>query len=206
MPTATIGNVKGDTGATPQLSVNSVTTLSPSTPAYVTLSGTAENPKLSFGIPKGEKGDKGDTGSVTTGGVTGDFHVTGDLETDGYMSAGDGAAIIGGLSTDTLTIGGKKPFVTYINCQCSSLATGAQVTGLNYSTINSMITNGGFPVLSLTIGAGYDKFILHLASINIQGLLFETSVFLATGSGLVAQHYYVLLTSNNSAFLSVTNI
>lgn len=26
MPTATIGNVKGDTGATPQLSVNSVTT------------------------------------------------------------------------------------------------------------------------------------------------------------------------------------
>ena len=74
---------KGDTGATPLFSVSAVTLDSNQT-ASVNQSGTAENPVVVFGIPrgakgadgakgvdgaKGEKGDKGDKGED---GVKGD--------------------------------------------------------------------------------------------------------------------------------------
>ena len=51
------GIPKGDTGATPDISVGSTETLSPGAPATVTVTGTAEEPVFSFGIPKGEPGD-----------------------------------------------------------------------------------------------------------------------------------------------------
>lgn len=53
---------KGDTGATPQLSVAGVTTGDAGTNANVTLGGTAENPTLSFTIPRGDTGATGATG------------------------------------------------------------------------------------------------------------------------------------------------
>ena len=50
---------KGETGATPELSVGEVTTLSPGSNATATLSGTAENPVLNLGIPRGANGADG---------------------------------------------------------------------------------------------------------------------------------------------------
>ena len=44
---------KGDTGATPNLTIGTVTTLSAGSQATATISGTAENPKLNLGIPSG---------------------------------------------------------------------------------------------------------------------------------------------------------
>jgi hypothetical protein len=60
---------KGDTGATPNLSIGTVTG---GTEAAATITGTAEAPVLNLTLPKGEKGDKGDPGSSgsSTGGVT----------------------------------------------------------------------------------------------------------------------------------------
>ena len=55
---------KGDTGATPNIKIQSTETLAPNQYANVTISGTPEEPKLIFKIPKGEKGDKGDTGAM----------------------------------------------------------------------------------------------------------------------------------------------
>lgn len=52
-----LGIPKGDTGATPQLSVGTVETLEPTEDATVTITGTAKNPVLNFGLPKGEQGD-----------------------------------------------------------------------------------------------------------------------------------------------------
>lgn len=52
----------GATGATPDLSIGTVTTLEPGSSASATITGTAENPVLNLGIPKGAKGD---TGEVT---------------------------------------------------------------------------------------------------------------------------------------------
>ena len=48
---------QGETGATPNLSIGTVTTLDPDEDATATISGTAENPVLSFGIPKGDTGE-----------------------------------------------------------------------------------------------------------------------------------------------------
>lgn len=47
----------GPAGATPQFSIGTVSTLEPTEQASVTLGGTAAEPTLSFGIPKGANGD-----------------------------------------------------------------------------------------------------------------------------------------------------
>lgn len=50
----------GQTGATPDLSIGTVETLPPGSPATATITGTAENPVLSFGIPQGQQGAPGE--------------------------------------------------------------------------------------------------------------------------------------------------
>ncbi len=51
---------KGDTGATPNIQIGTVQTLEPGQQATASMTGTAENPVLNLGIPKGEKGDPGE--------------------------------------------------------------------------------------------------------------------------------------------------
>ena len=53
------GIPKGDTGATPDFSIGTVSTLNPDQSATASITGTAENPVLNLGIPRGQ------TGSVT---------------------------------------------------------------------------------------------------------------------------------------------
>lgn len=53
----------GQTGATPNIQIGTVQTLEPGQQATASMSGTAKNPLLNLGIPKGEKGDSdGSTG------------------------------------------------------------------------------------------------------------------------------------------------
>lgn len=47
----------GATGATPNLTMGTVTTLEPDSPATATITGTAENPVLNLGLPKGRTGE-----------------------------------------------------------------------------------------------------------------------------------------------------
>lgn len=54
---------KGDPGATPNLSIGTVTTLEAGQNATASITGTAESPVLNLGIPKGAKGDKGEPGT-----------------------------------------------------------------------------------------------------------------------------------------------
>lgn len=49
--------IQGETGATPNFSIGEVDTLEPNESATATITGTAENPVLNLGIPKGEQGD-----------------------------------------------------------------------------------------------------------------------------------------------------
>lgn len=56
---------KGDTGATPNLQIGTVTTLPAGSDATASVSGTAENPLLNLGIPKGADGSGGSS-SITT--------------------------------------------------------------------------------------------------------------------------------------------
>lgn len=55
---------KGDTGATPNLSIGTVTTLEAGQNATASMGGTAESPVLNLGIPRGAKGEPGQGGSV----------------------------------------------------------------------------------------------------------------------------------------------
>ena len=54
---------KGDTGATPNIQIGTVTTLAAGSNAIASISGTAENPLLNLGIPKGADGSGGGSGS-----------------------------------------------------------------------------------------------------------------------------------------------
>lgn len=58
---------KGNTGATPSLSVGTVQT---GTPSAVTITGTAEYPVLNFTLEQGDKGDTGNSGTIAVGTVT----------------------------------------------------------------------------------------------------------------------------------------
>ncbi len=53
---------QGIPGTPPQLRIGRVDTLNPQQNAYVNITGTPSNVILSFGIPKGEKGDEGEPG------------------------------------------------------------------------------------------------------------------------------------------------
>ncbi len=80
---------KGNTGATPNLQIGKLTTLDSGSNATATITGTAENPLLNLGIPKGAKGDKGDTGS-SSGSTLVTTNISGTtlaLTTDKYQTA-----------------------------------------------------------------------------------------------------------------------
>ena len=54
---------QGPVGATPDISIGTVTTGEPGVPASASMGGTAAAPVLNLTIPKGQKGDQGNTGS-----------------------------------------------------------------------------------------------------------------------------------------------
>lgn len=55
---------KGDPGATPNLTIGTVTTLEAGQNATASITGTAESPVLSLGIPRGAKGEPGAGGGT----------------------------------------------------------------------------------------------------------------------------------------------
>lgn len=61
---------KGDTGATPDISIGTVETLNPDESATATITGTAEDPVLNLGIPKGDTGAAGADGFSPSASVT----------------------------------------------------------------------------------------------------------------------------------------
>ena len=78
----TSGSVRGETGATPELSIGTVSTLSPGSSATATITGTAETPVLNFGLPQGAAGE------MTAASVASAFDATEDYETGDYVVYG----------------------------------------------------------------------------------------------------------------------
>lgn len=80
---------KGADGVTPNIQIGTTETLPQTTPATVTLSGTAENPIFSFGIPQGlqgvmgPRGYKGETGPQGEKGETGETGPQGEVGPQG---------------------------------------------------------------------------------------------------------------------------
>lgn len=54
---------KGDVGATPVFEIGEITTLSPNSLAYASITGTADHPILNLAIPRGANGTNGSNGT-----------------------------------------------------------------------------------------------------------------------------------------------
>ena len=111
---------KGEPGATPTFSIESVETGEPGTDADVTMTGDAPNHALKFVIPRGDKGAKGDTGSPGAKGDKGEPGAKGDK--------GDTGA------TPNLTIG-----------TVTTLDAGQNATASMGGTAESPVLNLGIP-------------------------------------------------------------
>ena len=61
---------QGQTGATPDLQIGTVSTLSPGSAATASITGTPEEPILNLGIPEGEQGEVGATPDLQIGTVS----------------------------------------------------------------------------------------------------------------------------------------
>lgn len=105
---------KGDIGLTPDISIGDVTTLPAGSDVVVELSGTPEQPVLSFGIPQGiqgvqgPKGDKGDTGEQGPQGIQGLQGLKGDKGDTGEQGP-QGVQGIQGEKGDTGATGPQGP-------------------------------------------------------------------------------------------------
>ena len=94
-----LGLPKGDTGATPQISVQ-VATGAAGSEAQVSVSGTAENPVIHLTIPRG------DTGAIENLTINGKHTESGTIT----LTASDvGALPSGGTAVDASKMGGKAP-------------------------------------------------------------------------------------------------
>lgn len=74
------GTFKGDAGPANQLEILETKTVSPNTPASVSITGEAPNQYLSFAIPKGNEGAKGDKGDKGAPGAltnASSYHIVG---------------------------------------------------------------------------------------------------------------------------------
>lgn len=91
------GTFKGDAGPANQLEILETKTVSPNTPASVSITGEAPNQRLSFAIPKGNDGDKGDKGDKGAPGAltnASSYHIVGPGRPDVPSStAGVGAYV-----------------------------------------------------------------------------------------------------------------
>lgn len=89
---------KGDPGVTPDIQIGTVTTLEPGKAATASMSGTAENPLLNLGIPKGAPGETGggsgsDISLGLSGASAGQSPVVKTVDGEGKPTAWEAAAL-----------------------------------------------------------------------------------------------------------------
>lgn len=71
----TTSSIRGEVGATPDLTIGTVSTLPEGSQATATITGTDENPVLNLGIPIGDTGDPGISPTITVTEISGGHSV-----------------------------------------------------------------------------------------------------------------------------------
>lgn len=71
----TTSSIRGEVGATPNLTIGTVSTLPEGSQATATITGTDEDPVLNLGIPVGDTGDPGISPTITVTEITGGHEV-----------------------------------------------------------------------------------------------------------------------------------
>ena len=201
----------GATGATPNLTMGTVTTLEPDSPATATITGTAENPVLNLGIPKGDTGEvsqaefdelKSDL-TATNAEVT-DIRVGADGTT--YNSAG--AAVRGQISD-------LKEDVSDIQSEMGVLRSYEQTLikldgyFINSSGVISTIGNNGYKVTDyIDVDGYYQAIVTGDAGTNLMLCAFYDSnygfVSGVMGEGSTPTTKTILIPSN-AKYLVIAN-
>ena len=97
----TTSSIRGDVGATPNLTIGTVSTLPEGSQATATITGTDEEPVLNLGIPVGDTGDPGISPTITVTEITGGHEVeVVDAEGTQTFNVMDGLDGQSGLITD----------------------------------------------------------------------------------------------------------
>lgn len=97
----TTTSIRGEVGATPNLTIGTVTTLPEGSQATATITGTDEDPVLNLGIPVGDTGDPGISPTITVTEITGGHEVSvTDAEGTESFNVMDGLDGQSGLITD----------------------------------------------------------------------------------------------------------
>ena len=71
----TTSSIRGEVGATPNLTIGTISTLPEGSQATATITGTPENPVLNLGIPVGDTGDPGISPTITVTEISGGHNV-----------------------------------------------------------------------------------------------------------------------------------
>lgn len=106
--TADLRGAKGDTGATPNLQIGTVTTLGAGEDASASISGTPEEPRLNLGIPKGAQGEAGSGGGADlslglAGASKGQSPIIKTVDSDGKPTEWEAAALAKADGSNVLT-------------------------------------------------------------------------------------------------------
>lgn len=114
-----IQGAKGDTGATPNITIGTVTALETGN-ASATITGTAENPVLNLGLPKGntgaqgERGPQGVQGEQGIQGIQGVQGIKGDTGLTPELSVGSVTTLPAGSSASvTITGTDEEPVLNF---------------------------------------------------------------------------------------------
>lgn len=101
-------NAQGPTGATPNLTIGTVTTLAAGSPATAEITGTPEDPVLNLGIPRGVDGDGADGAVQSVNGKTGVVTLTAEDVSAAPAEHTHTAANIGALPISGGTLTGTQ--------------------------------------------------------------------------------------------------
>ena len=195
-----LGLPKGDTGATPQISVQ-VQTGEAGSEASVSVSGTAENPVIHLTIPRGDVGNIGaltingkapdgsgavaltaeDVGALAEGGTAADSSKLGGVAASGYALKTDTAP-------DSIKLGGKAPEY-YV--QPRNL--------LDNSDFTNLVAQAGIGGNHGTVAYAADRWILDSGTVSY------TAGTGLTLNGTIRQKLEVQPTGQTSAFIGMVS-
>ena len=167
-----LASLKGDTGETPNITIGTVTTAEPGTPAAATMTGTPEAPVLNLTIPQGAVGA---TPNFTVGEVT-----TGQPGTQVVV---------------TITGTAAAPVLNVTIPQGLQGNTGSSVD-YPYELVNNLTTNDATKGLSAAQGKvlkdEIDQLDLEVGDINLSKSFYSEENVITDFSGYTKQNYLVI--------------
>lgn len=200
---------RGENGAVPDIQIGTVTTLPAGSDATASMGGTAENPLLNLGIPKGADGQGGDSGGTDislglTSATVGQTIKVKAVDTDGKPTAWEAAEsgekwekiaeiIIpnGAEESNALTINkdlNGRPFALLKARLCSKFPKytgGSTIPNITFAMLNGINSGNPSPAVytSLWPKVGTDRLVGAVYEVDVSGVQVIESALRSAGAG-----------------------